>query len=123
MPARAIRSPAPRRPAGSAARRGPVRATGGRSRIRWDRVGRVGLLAVLAAILLLYVAPVSHWLTQSATASEYRADVRRLEHERARLRGRIESLSRPSGLEHHARRLGMVRRGERAYVIEGLPAR
>jgi hypothetical protein len=30
-------------------------------------------------------------------------------------------LEDPIGLEREARRLGMVRRGERAYIIEGLP--
>ena len=101
-----------------------VRATGGRpGRIRWDRVGRLALLMVLGSILLLYVAPVSKWVTQSQTAGEYRAEVVRLEAERARLRGRIETLDRPAGLEREARRLGMVRRGERAFVIEELPRR
>lgn len=104
--------------------RGPVRATAGRpGRIRWDRVGRVALLVVLGAILLLYIAPVSHWVTQSGTAADYRAEVSRLEAESARLRGRIATLGRPEGLEREARRLGMVRRGERAWVIEGLPPR
>ncbi|MEJ7718693.1 MAG: hypothetical protein WKF31_12285 [Thermoleophilaceae bacterium] len=104
--------------------RGPVRAAGGRpGRIRWDRVGRVALLVVLVAILLLYIAPVSHWMTQSRTAGDYRAEVHRLVVERERLRGRIATLGRPDGLEREARKLGMVRRGERAWVIEGLPRR
>lgn len=104
--------------------RGPVPPSGRRpGRIRWDRVGRVALLLVLGAILLLYIAPVSHWVTQSRTAADYRAEVSRLEAESARLRGRIATLGRPEGLEREARRLGMVRRGERAWVIEGLPPR
>jgi hypothetical protein len=32
-------------------------------------VGRVALLVVLGAILLLYIAPVSHWVTQSGTSA------------------------------------------------------
>jgi cell division protein FtsB len=110
-----------RRPPARAPRRRPVASGGRAGRIRWDRVGRVALLAVLSAILLLYIAPISTWLAQSATAADYRAEVRRLEAERVRLSGRIEVLEDPAGLEREARRLGMVRRGERAYIIEGLP--
>ena len=33
----------------------------------------------------------------------------------------MKALRDPGALEHEARHLGMVRQGERAYVIEGLP--
>ena len=29
--------------------------------IRWDRLSRVALLALLGAILLMYVSPAKHW--------------------------------------------------------------
>ena len=37
------------------------------------------------------------------------------------LKLRVDALRDPGALEHEARKLGMVRQGERAYVIEGLP--
>ncbi len=91
--------------------------------IRWDRVGRIALLAVLVVILALYVPPIGHWLTQSQTASERSAEVAELEAEQARLRARIQRLSGPPALEREARRLGMVRKGERPFVVQNVPAR
>lgn len=100
-----------------------MRADGTRGTIRWDRVARIALLVVLGVIVLLYLAPLSHWITQSGTAAEQRAEVRGLERENHRLRSRVARLSRPADVEREARRLGMVRRGERPYVIQGAPAR
>ncbi len=91
-------------------------------RVRWDRVGRIALLALLAVVLLLYVAPLSHWITQSRAAEVQRTELRALEREHDRLAARARDLERPETLEREARRLGMVRRGERAFVIETAPA-
>lgn len=89
--------------------------------VRWDRVGRVAVLAVLGVILLLYVSPLQQWMTQRRTASEHRAELHRLEAEHARLKARADELTRTDAIEREARRLGMVRQGERAYVIENAP--
>src|SRR5436305_15342270 len=90
----------------------------GRSRragsgIHWERVGRVALLGVLAVIVLLYIPPVAHWIQQSRTAARGQAQVRELRAERGRLRGRLRELSGPGAVEREARRLGMVKPGER----------
>jgi cell division protein FtsB len=110
------------------ARRPPARRAQARRRtppprtaIRWDRVGRVALLCVLAAIVLLYVPPVKHWIEQSRTAAHERQDVRDLQREHDRLSGRLNELRRPDALEREARRLGMVRPGERPYVVRPTP--
>ena len=92
-------------------------------RIRWDRVGRVALLGLLAVVLLLYVAPLRHWVSQSRAASLQRAEMHTLVHERNELAARALELGRPETVESEARRLGMVRRGERAFVVEPAPAR
>ena len=76
---------------------------------------------MLGTIVLLYISPATHWLTQSRTAREHRTELRDLERDNRSLRTRIRSLRRPETLERSARRLGMVKRGERAYVIEDLP--
>lgn len=83
----------------------------------------MALLAVLAVVMLLYISPVSHWITQSRTAAAQRQELRLLEQENTRLRARSRALRRPDALEREARRLGMVRTGERAYSIEDLPSR
>ena len=89
-------------------------------RIRWDRLGRYALLAVLFAVLLAYISPISHWMKQSSTAKHEEAQLQELQSENARLKHRVEDLKRPIALEREARKLGMVKEGERAYVIENL---
>ena len=96
------------------------RRAGGRglgSGIRWERVGRVALLGVMVTIVLLYIPPVSHWIQQSRTAARGHEQVRELKRERAQLRLRLRELSGPGAVEREARRLGMVKPGERPYVV------
>jgi cell division protein FtsB len=95
-----------------------VRASGG---IRWDRLGRVALLALLGAILLMYVSPAKHWYEQSRTAASQSEELRQLEAENAQLTQRARQLSNPDTLEMEARKLGMVKVGERSYVLENPP--
>jgi cell division protein FtsB len=92
-------------------------------RIRWDRLSRVALLAMLGVILLLYLSPTKHWFEQSRTKAEQQEELSRLNTENARLKGKVRRLSNPGSLEQEARRLGMVRQGERSYVIENPPRR
>lgn len=89
-------------------------------RIRWDRLGRYALLTVLFAVLLAYISPISHWMKQSSTAKHEEAQLQELQSENARLKHRVEDLKRPIALEREARKLGMVKEGERAYVIENI---
>jgi cell division protein FtsB len=95
-----------------------ARSPGG---IRWDRVGRIALLGVLIVILLLYLSPTKHWIEQSKTAGEQKGELRELSDQNRKLNRRVRALRDPGALEREARRLGMVRRGERPYVVEGLP--
>jgi cell division protein FtsB len=118
------RSPHSSAEAARPAPRGSVRdlpRVAGDGRIRWDRVGRIALLALLGVVLLLYVAPLRNWLVQSRTADAQRSELRALEREQDRLEARARDLARESTLEREARRLGMVRRGERGYVIQRPP--
>jgi cell division protein FtsB len=83
----------------------------------------MALLAVLGVILLLYVSPTKHWIEQSGTRSAQKAELRELSAENAALKRKARSLRSPASLEHEARRLGMIKRGERSYVIENPPRR
>ena len=87
--------------------------------IHWHRVGRVALLGVLGIILLLYIRPVAHWVQQRGTAAHTRADLQQLQAEHDRLERRLRSLSGPGAIDRQARSMGMVKPGERSYVIEG----
>jgi cell division protein FtsB len=105
---------------GAAAPRPHVVAGGGRG-IRWDRVGRVGLLIVLVGLLALYVGPARSYWTTLQEAEGRRAEVEALRQENRELRARRAALSRQGTLEREARRLGMVRPGDRSFSVEGLP--
>jgi cell division protein FtsB len=89
--------------------------------VRWDRVGRVALLLLFGVVLLLYVNPAINYVKTWQAADSKRSEVDRLQAENKRLRARKAALKQPATLEHEARALGMVRPGERAYVLRGLP--
>ena len=89
--------------------------------VRWDRLGRMALLGTLGVILLLYISPAKHWIEQAGTARAETSELRELESEHDRLERRVKELRDPQAVEREARRLGMVRQGERAYVIENSP--
>jgi cell division protein FtsB len=62
-------------------------------------------------------------VTTYRQAKEKRSEVAALHVENHRLRAQQRALRRPSAQEREARRLGMVKAGEKSYVIEGLPGR
>ena len=88
--------------------------------IRWDRVGRIALLLVLLGVIALYVNPLMTYVSTRQEAKQRRAEVAELQRERAQLRARRDELRDPRAIEREARRLGMVKPGERAYVVNGL---
>ena len=94
---------------------------GGRRGIRWDRVSRVALLVVLIGIVALYIGPARSYWSTVQEAKHRRADVAQLKRENARLRAKRAALRSSSAMEREARRLGMVRPGERAYSVKHLP--
>jgi cell division protein FtsB len=102
--------------AGSARRRAPARAA--RPAIHWQKVGRLALLFTLFVIVLLYIRPVAHWIQQRSTAAHSQADLRDLQREHDRLAARLKQLSGPGAVEHEARKMGMVRQGEKPYALE-----
>ncbi len=122
MPSSPARRTAPAgSPAGGAAAPRPHVVAGGGRGIRWDRVGRVGLLIVLVGLLALYVGPATSYWTTLQEAEGRRAEVEALRQENRELRARRAALSRQGTLEREARRLGMVRPGDRSFSVEGLP--
>ena len=90
-------------------------------RVRWDRVGRLGLLVVLVVVASLYVKQGLSLLSSHSQAEQQLSIVHRLQHENARLERARASLNDPATIERDARALGMVRPGERPYVVTGLP--
>jgi cell division protein FtsB len=93
------------------------------TRIRWDRLGRIALLFVAALVLYLYIGPTRSWVTTYKESKQRKGEVAQLKRENQRLIARRNQLRRPATLETEARGLGMVRGGEKAYVVRGLPRR
>jgi cell division protein FtsB len=87
--------------------------------VRWERVGRVGLLIVLAIVVGLYVEHTLSYFSTRSQADQQKAIVSRLAQQNAQLTRRERSLNDPSTIVSEARALGMVRPGERPYVITG----
>ena len=92
-----------------------------RSRVRWDRVGRVGLLIVLCVVAGLYVQQGLSYLAVRSQANGQRAIVEQLTRSNKSLRAEQSSLNSPTTILRDARALGMVRVGEHPYEITGLP--
>ena len=96
-------------------------ARGLRDRVRWDRVGRVGLLVVLCVVAGLYIQQGLAYLGVRGQANRQRAIVRQLTHDNAALRAQQRSLGDTGTILRDARALGMVRPGEHPYEVTGLP--
>ena len=54
------------------------------------------------------------------TAGHQQAELQELQREHDELRARLRALKAPGAIEREARRLGMVKVGERSFVIENL---
>ena len=92
-------------------------------RVRWDRVGRVGLLVVLAVVAGLYVKQAMSYLSVRSQVAAAAGDrPQRCERQNAALAAQQRSLNEP-GHDRSARRArwGWCGMGEHPYVITGLP--
>jgi hypothetical protein len=90
-------------------------------RVRWDRIGRIALLFVGLLLICLYINPLRTYVATWQEARTKRGEVAKLQRERDELLRRRRALRRAGSVETEARRLGMVRSDERAYVVRGLP--
>jgi cell division protein FtsB len=93
-----------------------------RTRVRWDRVGRVAMLGVMSVLLYLYVSAGVSLLSTWKEARRDSAQLTALERQHTVLEAQHDALTSPGVLVGEARRLGMVRPGEQTYVISGLPS-
>ena len=91
------------------------------ARVRWDRISRYALLLVFVVLVLLYIGPARSYIHTVSESNARSGQVRALEREHARLEARKRALADPAVIEAAARRLGMVRPGERPFVVRNLP--
>ncbi len=90
--------------------------------MRWDRIGRTALLIVLVVVAGLYIQHAVAYFTTRSTADAQQSIVHQLARQNVALRAQARSLQQPQTIERYARSLGMVKAGERPYVILGLPS-
>ena len=79
------------------------------------------MLIVLAILLYLYMSPVRALWGAIHDSGKRKADVAALQRTNKQLRAQRDALLMPGNLDLQARKLGLVHRGERAYVITNLP--
>lgn len=99
----------------------PRVVAGGARAIRWDRVGRVALLVVLCGVVALYIGPSITFVKTWHESKARTAELRGLQRENDRLRARRRALGDPVTIERDARRLGLVKPGERSFIVSNLP--
>ncbi len=91
-------------------------------RVRWDRVGRIGLLVVLVVVASVYAQDALTYFSTRAQADQQQAIVKHLVQANRLLERQQRWLNNPATIEQQARVLGMVRPGERPYLVIGLSA-
>ncbi len=83
--------------------------------LRWLALGS------LAAVSLLYYRPVTSYLQTRDALARRVAEVRTLEGERRVLERRLREAETPDALAREARRLGLIKAGERLFIVKGIP--
>ena len=79
------------------------------------------MVGVLVLVGVLYYRPLSNYMETKRTLDERRAEVQALREERQRLEARLLRSSTVDALSREARRLGLVREGERLFIVKGIP--
>ena len=91
-----------------------------RVRITSTHAGRrILLLGLITGLLVGYVEPLQECAAQKAALADQQQRLDTLIERRDDLRVEIRDINTPTVLERRARDLGMVRLGERPYVIRG----
>jgi cell division protein FtsB len=84
--------------------------------LRWLAVGAIVLVG------LLYARPLRSYLDAKHDLAKRSTDVRTLKDERRAVQHRLAESTSSEALTRQARRLGLVRPGERLYIVKGVSA-
>ena len=79
-------------------------------------------MLVLFGVMVSYLNPLVNLLEAWQGSKSSESQLAQLKQERVELSGQLRAASSPATLEREARRLGMVKPGEHAYVVHGLAA-
>jgi hypothetical protein len=78
------------------------------------------VLAAAGLVAFLYYQPLSSYLETRAALNERSAEVQLLRQERSRLQARLEHSATVEALAREARRMSLVRPGERLFIVKGV---
>jgi cell division protein FtsB len=92
-------------------------------RVRWERVGRYGLVVVLMIVVGLYVEHTLSYFSTRSQSNQQQAIVNQLTRQNRGLAQQLRLLNDPATIVRDARALGMVRPGELAFAMTGQPQR
>jgi len=85
-----------------------------------NRVFRWVVAAAVIVIALLYYRPVRTYLQTRETVAARTAEVQRLQAQHARLQRLVAATASDGELAREARRLGLVKPGERLFIVKGI---
>ncbi len=94
---------------------GPIRPPGSHT----IRARRIIIAGLLTALILGYVGPVRGYLSQRAELRDESAKLAVLEQNRDQLKRQIAELNKADVLEARARAIGLIKPGERAFIVRG----
>ncbi len=78
------------------------------------------VLAAAVLVAFLYYQPLSSYLETRAALNERTAEVQQLRQERTRLQARLAHSATVKALSREARRMSLVRPGERLFIVKGV---
>lgn len=78
------------------------------------------VLGVLALVGVLYYQPLSSYVETRSALNERAAEVEELRQERSRLQARLADSSTVEALSREARRMSLVRPGEKLFIVKGV---
>jgi cell division protein FtsB len=83
---------------------------------------RLLLLGVVAFACFLYYQPLASYFERREALARRSAEVERLRERKRELERRLEASKSPQALAREARRLGLVKEGERLFIVKGVDA-
>jgi hypothetical protein len=92
-----------------------------RRRLRRLRFGRLGAIVAVVVVAYLYYRPLSSWLHTRSALANRTSQVQVLEVQKGTLEREVEQATSLTQLARSARRIGLVRPGERLFIVKGIP--
>ena len=87
---------------------------------RTTQILRWSIAGVALFVAFLYYQPLSSYLETRSALNERAAEVERLREERKRLQARLADSETVTALAREARRMRLVRPGERIFIVKGV---